>query len=67
MKSGTPDLRTETPEKPPVAVSKLGYHVVTTEDVEAIANHYETALALTRTGSEGDAVYLTRTATITRS
>src|SRR5262245_33265755 len=59
MESGTPALRTETPEAPPVSVSKLGFHVITTQDVEAIANHYETALQLSRTGSDGDTVFLT--------
>ncbi len=58
MESGTPDLLTETPANAPVSVSKLGFHVITTQDVEAIANHYETALQLKRTGSEGDTVFL---------
>jgi catechol-2,3-dioxygenase len=60
MESGNPGgLRTKTPATPPVSVSKLGFHVVQTEDVEAIANHYETALQLVRTGSDGDTVFLT--------
>ena len=59
MENGTPSLRTDTPASPPVSVSKLGFHVIETEDVEAIANHYETALQLVRTGSEGDTVFLT--------
>lgn len=59
MENGTARLRTDTPEAPPAAVSKLGFHVITTEDVGAIADHYETALGLVRTGSEGDTVFLT--------
>lgn len=59
METGTARLRTDTPQTPPASVSKLGFHVVTTADVEAIADHYETALGLTRTGSEGDTVFLT--------
>jgi catechol-2,3-dioxygenase len=59
MENGTARLRTETPEAPPVSVSKLGFHVIATQDVEAIADHYESALRLTRTGSDGDTVFLT--------
>ncbi|OJU80366.1 MAG: hypothetical protein BGO11_10730 [Solirubrobacterales bacterium 70-9] len=59
MESGTPQLRTDTPETTPVDVSKLGFHVVTTQDVGAIAAHYEEALQLARSGEEGDTVYLT--------
>ena len=59
MESGTPQLRTDTPETTPVDVSKLGFHVITTQDVSAIAEHYEAALQLVRTGEEGDTVYLT--------
>ncbi|HZO06452.1 MAG TPA: hypothetical protein VFB52_08695, partial [Solirubrobacterales bacterium] len=40
-------------------VSKLGFHVITSPDPAAIANHYETALQLSRTGSEGDTIFLT--------
>ena len=59
MESGTPQLRTDTPETTPVDVSKLGFHVITTQDVAAIADHYENGLQLVRTGEEGDTVYLT--------
>jgi catechol 2,3-dioxygenase-like lactoylglutathione lyase family enzyme len=59
MENGTPPLRTDTPKAPPVKVTKLGFHAIDTQDVEAIANHYETALLLERTGSDGDTVYLT--------
>lgn len=59
MENGTPSLRTDTPASAPVKVSKLGFHAVSTQDVEAIANHYEKALGLVRSGSEGDTVYLT--------
>ena len=59
METGTARLLTETPESPPVSVSKLGFHVVTTQDVEAIANHYELALQMARTGNDGDTVFLT--------
>jgi catechol-2,3-dioxygenase len=59
MESGTARLRTETAETPAVSVSKLGFHLITTQDVAAIADHYETAIGLKRTGSEGGAVFLT--------
>ncbi len=59
MENGTPQLRTDTPETPPVDVSKLGFHVVTTKDVAAIADHYEKGLALVRSGEEDGTVYLT--------
>jgi catechol 2,3-dioxygenase-like lactoylglutathione lyase family enzyme len=61
MENGTGRLLTETPEAPPVAVSKLGFHVVTTPDVEAIANHYSEWLAFESTGSDGDTAFLTPT------
>ena len=59
METGTARLQTERPESPPVSVSKLGFHVVATRDVEAIASHYEDALRLARSGEDADAVYLT--------
>jgi catechol 2,3-dioxygenase-like lactoylglutathione lyase family enzyme len=59
MQSGTARLRTDTPGSAPVRVSKLGFHVVTTPDVEAIAGHYEDWLRLERTGSDGDTAFLT--------
>ena len=59
MESGTPQLRTDTPETTPVDVSKLGFHVITTPDVAAIADHYENGLQLVRTGEEDGTVYLT--------
>ncbi|MBS1678263.1 MAG: VOC family protein [Actinobacteria bacterium] len=59
MESGTARLRTDTAEAPPVSVSKLGFHVVTTPDVAAIAEHYERGLRLVRSGEEDGTVYLT--------
>src|ERR1700761_2365789 len=59
MENGAPQLRTDTPETPPVDVSKLGFHVVTTQDVPAIVEHYEKALELAPSGEEDDTVYLT--------
>ena len=59
MENGTARLRTDRAEAPPVAASKIGFHVVATQDVEAIADHYEKALGLVRSGSDGDTVFLT--------
>jgi catechol-2,3-dioxygenase len=59
MENGTASLRTETAAAPPVRVSKLGFHVVSTPDVAAIAEHYERALGLARSGEEAGTVYLT--------
>jgi catechol-2,3-dioxygenase len=59
MENGTAGLRTETATTPPAAVSKLGFHVVTTQDVAAIAEHYEAALGLARVGEEDGTVFLT--------
>ena len=59
MENASARLRTDTPEAPPVKVSKLGFHVIETQDVAAIADHYENALQLVRTGSDGDTVFLT--------
>jgi catechol 2,3-dioxygenase-like lactoylglutathione lyase family enzyme len=58
MENGNAPLRTETPQTTPVSVKKLGFHVVTTPDVEAVASHYEDWLRLERTGSGEDTVYL---------
>jgi catechol-2,3-dioxygenase len=59
MGKGTAQLQTETPANPRARVSKLGFHAVSTADVEKMAAHYEEALQFVRTGSEDDRVFMT--------
>jgi catechol 2,3-dioxygenase-like lactoylglutathione lyase family enzyme len=57
MENGMARLRTQTADSAPVTVKKLGFHIVTTPDVNAVAGHYEDWLRLERTTVDGDSVY----------
>lgn len=60
MSAGTERLITKSPHDPPVRVAKLGFHVVSTRDVGAIASHYEEWLGMARTDDgDGQVAYLT--------
>lgn len=59
MESGTIGLQTKTPAQPPAQVAKLGFHAISSRDVEAIAAHYEEALHFVRSSEESGSVYLT--------